>query len=106
VSDCRNKDVQTPVAVTQDVNAFASELEEGQSVTHELAADRQAYLLCIEGGVTVNGNVLQRHDACEITGGGPVEIVATETEETEHGNVAHILMFTMAKQAGSGRTDL
>ena len=33
------------------------------------------YLLCIEGGVTVNGQRLGRHDACEITDGeGAVEI--------------------------------
>ena len=105
VSDCRDTYTKTPVAVTQDVNAFASELEQGHIVTHDLPADRQAYLLCIEGGVTVNGKSLQRHDACEITGGGPVEIVATDTEKTETGNMAHVLMFTMAKESGSGRRD-
>lgn len=106
VSDARNKSVETPVAVMQDVDAFASELEQGQAVKQDLPKGRQGYLLCIEGGVTVNGKELKRHDACEITGGGPVEIVATETEQTEHGEVAHILMFTMADEPGSGRGDL
>lgn len=105
VSDARNTKVQTPVAVVQDVDAFASELERGQGVTYELPAGRQAYLLCIEGSVSVNGKTLHRHDACEIKGGGPIEISATETEETQHGNVAHILVFAMA-EAGSGRKDI
>lgn len=108
VSDSRIENVNTPVAVVQDIDGFASELEQDHVVTHDLPAGRQAYLLCIEGGVTVNGKVLKRHDACEIKGGGdgPVEIVGSETEETAHGKVAHILMFTMAEVTGSGRGDL
>ena len=107
VSDVNDMSVTTPVKVNQDVNAFASELEKGKKVVHEMAPGRQAYLLCIEGGVKVNGQVLTKYDACEITGsGGALEIEAAETEPTEHGDLAHILMFEMKGVPNSGRSDL
>ena len=105
VSDVRNKQVETPVKISQDANAFATELDLGKTVSHDLAEGRQAYLVCLEGKVKVNGKELARHDACEITGEGTIEVEATEVEETENGKVAHVLMFTM-KEDGSGRGDL
>ncbi|MGV2389459.1 MAG UNVERIFIED_CONTAM: hypothetical protein LVR29_18050 [Microcystis novacekii LVE1205-3] len=67
---------------------------------------RMAYLLCIEGGVTVNGQQLKKYDGCEITGpGGKLEIEATDVEETETGRVAHILMFSMQAEDNAGRSD-
>ena len=71
--------------VNQDVDCFASEIEFG----------------CIEGGVSLNGKKLQKYDACEITGNGMITIDAINTENTEHGDVAHILMFTMKEVPGS-----
>lgn len=107
VSDVNDKSISTPVEVQQDVNAFVSELEKSKKVVHEMAPGRQAYLLCIEGGVKVNGQALTKYDACEITGtGGALEIEATETEPTEHGDLAHILMFEMKAVPNSGRADL
>lgn len=97
----------TPVKVHQDVDTFAAEMEQGKTLLYELPHGRQAYLLCIEGGVTVNGQQLSRHDACEITGsGGMLEIEATHVEPTEHGELAHILMFVMKAVPGAGRKDL
>jgi len=107
VSSVDDDSVSTPVKVNQDVDTFASELEKGTKVTHEIPPGRQAYLLCVEGAVTVNGQTLEKHDACEIKGsGGLIEIEATGTENTENGQVAHILMFTMAAVPGAGRTDI
>ncbi|CAB9508817.1 Quercetin 2,3-dioxygenase [Seminavis robusta] len=106
VSDVDNKGVETPVKISQDVDCFASEMDLGQKVMHELPKGRQAYLVCLEGKVNVNGNDLNRHDACEITGGGPIEIEATDVEETENGKVAHVLMFAMKEVPGSGRKDV
>ena len=72
----------------------------------DLPNDRQAYLICLEGGVTVNGQTLKKHDACEIHSGGvKLEMKATDVEETENGKVAHFLMFTMKRVEGSGRSD-
>jgi quercetin 2,3-dioxygenase len=107
-----DKKTTTAVQVNQDVNAYVAELELGHSVDLKLQRGRQAYLLCIEGGVTVNGNKLNKYDACEIfhVESGEEEAVvtiqATETEATENGDLAHILVFEMKHVPGSGRSDL
>lgn len=107
VSNVKDTSTSTPVEVNQDVNAYASEMEKGNKIVHELPKGRQAYLLCIEGGIKVNGEALSKYDACEIVGtGGVLEIEATETESTEHGDLAHILLFEMKAVEGSGRSDL
>lgn len=105
-SDTANTTVDTPVKVNQDVDTYAAELDKGQSVHLDLPAGRQAYLLCIEGNIDVNGTTLQKYDGAEIHGDGtPLTFKATEVEETENGHVAHFLLFTM-KEDGSHRTDL
>ena len=95
-----------PVKINQEANAFAAELEMDEKVTYELPKDEQGYLLCIEGGVAVNGKSLKKYDACEIADGGIVEIVAIDTEDTENGILAHVLLFTMKAVPNSGRKDL
>ena len=110
VSNVKTSKANTPVQVNQDVDAFASEMEMGKTVVQELPPGRQAYLLCVEGGMKVNGRTLDRHDACEIQGRADapttIKIQATKTESTDNGNVAHFLMFTMKQVSGSGRRDL
>jgi redox-sensitive bicupin YhaK (pirin superfamily) len=107
VSNVKDESIKTPVEINQDCDAFASEIELGKKVTFEVPKGRQGYLLCIEGGVKVNGQQLNKYDACEIGGtGGNLEIEATTVEETEHGQLAHILMFTMKAVPGSGRADV
>ena len=55
----------------------------------------------------MNGKLLTRHDACEIHADGEIiHVKATGVEETENGEVAHFLMFSMAKVPGSGRRDI
>ncbi len=106
VSDVKNPEAVTPVKINQDVDAFVSELDLGRKVEIDLPDGRMAYLLCIEGGVTVNGQQLKKYDGCEITGpGGKLEIEATDVEETETGSVAHILMFSMQAEDNAGRSD-
>jgi len=99
----------TPVQLNQDVDCFAAELEENQSLSLDVPEGRQAYLLCIEGSLELNGEkMLERHDAAEIFGGGPgpIEIRSTGVEDTENGRVAHFLVFVMKEVPGSGRTDI
>ena len=96
---------ETPVKINQSVDGYAAELEMSQSTTVHQKDERQAYLLCIEGELQVNGHPLKKYDACEIVGGGPVEIIATNVESTENGHVAHFLMYTMPEVPGSGRSD-
>lgn len=106
VSNVEDKSTSTPVEINQDLDAHAAELELGQKLVHELPPGRQGYLLCIEGALSVNGKKLEKYDACEITGGGALEIEATKVEPTEHGDLAHMLLFTMKGVAGAGRSDL
>jgi redox-sensitive bicupin YhaK (pirin superfamily) len=107
VSNVEDKSTSTPVEINQSIDAYAAEITKGEKVSLDLAEGRQAYLLCIEGGVTVNGEQLEKYDACEITGGGgSLEIAATDVEETENGLLAHILMFTMKAVPGAGRKDI
>jgi redox-sensitive bicupin YhaK (pirin superfamily) len=106
VSNVKDVSASAPVKINQDVDGYASELEAGQSVSLDLPQGRQGYLLCIEGSVSVNGKALAKYDACEIAGGGSVEIRATGVEQTETGQVAHVLLFTMEEVPGSGRKDL
>lgn len=106
VSNVKDESTSTPVEINQDLDAFASELEIGQKVVYEWPSGRQAYLLCVEGSVTVNGEALDKYDACEITDGpGTVEIAAAGTEATENGELAHVLFFTMKAVPNSGRSD-
>lgn len=108
VSDVQNGDVSTPVKINQDVDMFASELDLGKKIKMELPEGRMAYLLCVEGGITVNGHQqLTKHDGCEITGGkgGTLEIEATDVEATATGDVAHVLVFSMDAEEGAGRSD-
>ena len=111
VSDSRRQDESSvaPVHISQDVDVYAAELDLGKSVTLDVGRGRQAYLLCVEGGVLLNGTYhLSRHDASEITGdGGKLDIEATHVEEAENGsNVAHVLVFVMKAVPGAGRTDI
>jgi len=107
VSNVEDSSTSTPVEINQDADMFAAELELGKKVVHELPKGRQGYLLCIEGGVTVNGHAqLNKYDACEISGeGGALEVEATKVEPTEHGELAHFILFTMKAVANSGRKD-
>jgi redox-sensitive bicupin YhaK (pirin superfamily) len=106
VSSVDDTEVKTPVKINQSVDGYAGELELGKTVTIDLPTGRQAYLLCIEGGIQVNGKRLEKHGACEIMGGGLLEISAEEVEPTESGDVAHFLLYSMPELEGSGRSDL
>lgn len=106
VSNVMDKSSSTPVEIEQDCDAYVAELDLGKSVQLELPKGRMAYLLCMEGTVQVNGKELKRHDAAEINGDdGMLDIECTKVEETEAGNVAHVLLFTMKEVKNAGRTD-
>ncbi|KAG7344197.1 pirin-like protein [Nitzschia inconspicua] len=119
--DNKAEDIVAPVRINQDVDCYAAELELGAQVLLELPKGRMAYMLCIEGAVSVASESMtsstspvcsgqhfdvQKHDGCEITGtGGAISITATETESTENGDLAHVLLFTMATAPNAGRSD-
>lgn len=99
VSDVKGKET-TPVQINQDCNVFVTELSASTpSPPLALAANRQAYMLCVEGEVTMSsGNVLRQHDAAEYKGPGSIELAAGAEG-------ALVLLFEMALSRDS-RTDL
>jgi redox-sensitive bicupin YhaK (pirin superfamily) len=58
---------QGSVLVHQDAAIYASIMTSGDSLKHELAAGRIAYVHVIRGEVTVNGTALKGGDALKIT---------------------------------------
>jgi len=69
--------------IHQDVALYASVLGSGETVSHQLAADRQAWVQVARGAVTVNGEALSAGDGAAITGETSVEIAATGDTEAE-----------------------
>ena len=51
MSDVQQSDVNTPIKINQDANIFVTEVEAGKEVDFTIEQGRQAYLLCIEGGI-------------------------------------------------------
>ncbi len=108
VSDTQNKE-DVPIKINQDVNLFVTELDENISLSLEIKENRQAYLLCIEGSVSVSSSLssekieLERHDAMEIYGGQSLEFLAKSDSLNKGG---HLLVVEMAFVAGSGRKDV
>lgn len=54
------------IKVNQDVNIFALELDENNEMEYSVKADRQAYLVQIEGKSNINGITLNQRDSLEI----------------------------------------
>jgi len=73
VSDRENKTANTPVKIDQDANILVTELQDGKSVDYELKPGRAAYLLCIEGELTLKNAkervTLNQFDAAQLLGG-------------------------------------
>lgn len=102
-------DVDDPTAkavgcrIQQDVNGWATETTTPLEFT--IDEGRQAYLLCVEGGVAIDGGgsikkSLARHDAAELY--GPLKLTFTP----ENAEATHLLMFEMQAAPGSsGRRD-
>lgn len=64
------------VFINQDAKIFLSDLEKGKSVTHNTKFERGIYIHIAEGEVEINGTVLKRGDAAEITNENAVKITS------------------------------
>jgi len=100
VSDVKNSQ-PTPVKINQDVNIYVALLQNEARLPFKVTEDRQAYLLCVEGDVTVAGDhgseELTQHDAAEVKGKNDLVI---------HGkDGTHVMIVEMAKSKDS-RFDL
>ena len=71
-----------------------SEIDPDYKIPFELAPHRQAYIVCLEGSVKVDGMLLERHEASEIRGGGDsCHVVFNGQKSRER---THILLYEMA----------
>ena len=83
------KEVNGTLRINQDTNIFVSEVDKGQQLMVALQDGRQAYLLCIEGLLNINGIELRMGEAIEITGETQLTLDALED--------SHLLMVEMAE---------
>jgi quercetin 2,3-dioxygenase len=68
------------VTIRQDVDAYASVLEDGQNLRHVLAPGRHAWLQVAEGELEVNGNRLDEGDGAAVSGEGEIDIAGKGAE--------------------------
>lgn len=83
----------TPVKINSDANMFVTELSPSKVASFSLSGNRQAYVLCIEGAVTIGGKhgeeTLEQYDAAELLDGNGLSFTAGK-------DGTHILLFEMA----------
>lgn len=84
-----SKDGNAPIKINQDINIYSLELEKGKEIDFQVNAERQAYLVQIEGGSIINNIELTDRDGMEVT----EEDILIKAKET-----SHILVLEMNKQ--------
>jgi len=77
--------------IHQDAKLLATILEEGKSVTHELARSRGAWIQVAAGSVNVNGRTLNAGDGAAITNESKVTLTGNA-----NGKRAEVLVFDLA----------
>ncbi len=75
------------VTIHQDVDLFATLLARGETVTHELAAGRNAWVHVARGAVTLNGTTLKEGDGVAVSTAGALRLEGVEGAE--------VLLFDM-----------
>lgn len=70
------------ISINQDVKLYASVLQSGKQVSHELADGRHAWIQVISGSLDVNGYSLEKGDGVAISDEKSLKIAATD-DETE-----------------------
>jgi redox-sensitive bicupin YhaK (pirin superfamily) len=71
---------------------YVSELDAGATINFDVGADRQAYLLCIEGQLNVNSETLEERDAMEIRGEVKLALSAPQNSK------GHFLLVEMKSE--------
>lgn len=66
------------IRINADAALFASTLQKGRSVTHDLAPGGHAWLQVIRGGVTVNGTALEAGDGAGVSDETRLQILASD----------------------------
>ena len=78
------------VQIAQDANIYSARLVDSEKIVYTNWADRQSYLVCLEGKLTANGIDLDQHDALKIFGEETFNLVSLED--------SHLLLIEMAKE--------
>ncbi len=76
------------LSIRQDARLYLSSMESGRELSHELEADRNAWLQVLRGGVTLNGHPLLVGDGAAVSGESTLSIRADDDSE--------ILLFDLA----------
>lgn len=79
------------VKIHQDAKLFATILEEGKSVTHDLKRGRGAWIQVARGSVTVNGRALKAGDGAAISDEEKITL-----KGNGNGKKAEVLLFDLA----------
>ncbi|MEI8386023.1 MAG: pirin family protein [Verrucomicrobiota bacterium] len=69
------------VAIRQDADLWLAKLGAGDSVTHQLAAGRHAWIHVAEGGVTLDGKILEAGDAGIVDEAVPIHVTASKPSQ-------------------------
>lgn len=69
------------IAINQDAELWLAKLSPKQSVSHELAAGRQAWVHVADGEVVLNGQTLQSGDAAAFSDEAKIELAATRPSQ-------------------------
>jgi len=77
------------VTIHQDVSLYTAKLVKGESLTHELATRRGAWLHMARGKATVNGEQLKEGDSAALKDVNRLVLVATDPD-------AEVLLFDVA----------
>jgi redox-sensitive bicupin YhaK (pirin superfamily) len=77
------------VTIHQDVSLYATLLDDGGSVSHQVAPGRSAWVQVATGTATLNGEQLYPGDGVAVTEAGTLSLVGTSQD-------AEILLFDMA----------
>lgn len=80
------------VALHQDANVVVCESDAGREYSLSLGPARQAYVLCMEGGLQVNGQTLSMRDAARVMGDGNE---TTALDVAALGDGAHFMVVEM-----------
>jgi len=76
------------VTINQDAAIYASVLEPGGEVVHQLGANRNAWIQVARGAITVNGNDLNQGDGAAVNAESVITIAGREGSE--------VLLFDLA----------
>jgi redox-sensitive bicupin YhaK (pirin superfamily) len=77
------------IKINQDANIYISKIQKGKSIRFEQPQNRQNYLVCIDGNVSVNRVALSHHDSARIY--GETELIFEALEDS------HLLLVEMAE---------